>query len=187
MKNLDFRKILRMETGSVILIIFGLILILNPDFGSAAVAAVLGWVLCGAGIAGLVIGFLSWPGLGVGELVVSGLLLGAGVYLLRNPMMLASILGLLLGVLLAVQGLGAVRDALRVRARGGFWYASLVFAVITLVAGLGLIFSPLTTSRLVMTVAGIVMIACGVGNLVNHTRAEKYLNSGDGKIIDADE
>lgn len=188
MKNINWSKLIRMETGSVVLVIFGVILALNPDFGSAAVAAILGWVLIGAGAAGLLIGVLSWPGLGMGELAGSLILLAAGIYLQRNPLMLASLLGILLGVLLVGQGVGAMRDALRLKRRGGHWQPGLILAAVMLVAGLGLIFSPLTTSRLVMTVAGVVMIACGVGNLVSHYKVEQYIHGAGGNpVIDADE
>jgi hypothetical protein len=37
---MKLKKIFRFELGSVFLIIFGAILLINPDFGSAAVAAV---------------------------------------------------------------------------------------------------------------------------------------------------
>ena len=188
MKKMNWRRLFRMEIGSIALIVVGLILTLNPDFGSAALAAVLGWVLIGGGAVGLLIGILSWPGLGFGEVIGSGVLLLAGIYLLRNPLMLASLVGILLGLLLLTQGIGAVRDALRIKGYDGFWQGGLILGIVMAVVGVVLVFSPMTTSRVVMTVAGIVMIVCGVCNLVSHYRAQKYLKSaGDDSIIDAEE
>lgn len=185
--KMNLKKLFRFEVGSVFLILFGAVLLFNPDFGSAAVAAIAGWVLVGAGAAGLLIGFLSWPGLGIGELVGSGILLGAGIYLLRNPLMLASLLGILFGILLASQGLGALRDALRVKQHGGFYQLGLIMGIAMIALGAYLVLSPLSTSRFVWTVAGLVMVACGIVNLLSHRKAVRYIDDGtDDTIIDAD-
>lgn len=187
MKKINWKKLFRMEVGSIFLILFGAVLLMNPDFGSAAVAAILGWILIGGGIVGLVIGFLSWPGLGIGELVGSCILLGSGIYLLKNPLMLASLLGILLGILLASQGIGALGDALRVKRYGGTFLPGLILGVAMVALGLYLVFSPMATSRIVWTVAGLVMVACGIGNLLSHRKATKFIHSANETIIDADE
>lgn len=186
----DIKKtITRARWGSVALILIGVVLLVNPDFGSAMVAKVLGWGLVAlAGIC-LAAGVLTWPGMGFGTLGGScaGLLLG--IYILRNPLSLASILGMMLGIFLTVQGIGALADALRLRRNDQGWLGPIILAAATLILGLVLLFSPLTTSRLVMIIAGIVMIVCGVGNLVTHFRASRYIEGkgGAGSVIDADD
>lgn len=187
MSKLDYQKIFRFEAGSIFLILFGAVLLLNPDLGSAAVAAVLGWVLIGGGVVGLLIGFLSWPGLGIGELMGSGLLLASGIYLLNRPLMLAKLLGVLLGILLLAQGIGDVRDGLRVRQYGGAFRFHLITSVAMTALGAYLILSPLATSRFVWTVAGLVMVACGITNLVSHRKADKFITQAKETIIDAEE
>ena len=156
-------------------------------------SAILGWVLVGGGAAGLLIGVLSWPGLGIAELIGSIILLGGGIYLLRNPLMLASLMGILLGLLLLSQGLGALRDALQVKRYGGRYQLSLILGIGMSALGAYLILSPMATSRFVMTVAGLIMVACGITNLISHCRADKYITGSRKKIIhnpdiiDADE
>ena len=193
MNQLNLKKLFRFEVGSVFLILFGGILLLNPDFGSAAVSAILGWVLVVGGAAGLLIGVLSWPGLGIAELIGSIILLGGGIYLLRNPLMLASLMGILLGLLLLSQGMGALRDALQVKRYGGRYQLSLILGIGMSALGAYLILSPMATSRFVMTIAGLIMVACGITNLISHRRADKYITGsrkkiiGNPDIIDADE
>lgn len=184
MSKMNYKKLFRLEIGSVLLIILGIVLLLKPDFGSAAIGTIFGWFLVGGGIVGFVIGFLSWPGLGLGEIVISGALLATGVYLLNHPMVLASLLGILLGILLASQGLGALRDALRIKRHGGYFKLGLILGIGMVALGIFLIFSPLTTSRFVMTVAGIIMIVCGLSNLFCHRKATKFIAADS--IIDAD-
>lgn len=189
MKNNISKHLAQARWGSIALIVLGLVLLLFPDFGSSTVAVILAWVLMIGGSAGLLIGVLSWPAFGFGTMIGSGLVLAAGIYILRHPLSLASILGVLLGVLLTAQGLGALGDALRLRRGGGLWVPGLVLSILTMVFGLILIFSPLTSSRIVMTVVGLVLIVFGAGNLYTHFKAGSCTDSGSdkGRIIDADE
>jgi uncharacterized membrane protein HdeD (DUF308 family) len=183
MQKLNFKRLFRIEMGSVFLVLFGGILLLNPDFGSAALASILGWVLVGGGAVGLLIGFLCWPGLGLTELIGSVILLGGGIYLLRNPLVLASAVGMLLGLLLICQGFSALWDALQLKRFGGHPRLSLILGLGMGVLGIYLILSPLATSRFVMTAAGLVMVACGITNLISHYRAKKFITNSRKKII----
>ena len=182
MKNNISKHLAQARWGSIALIVLGLVLLLFPDFGSSTVAVILAWVLMIGGSAGLLIGVLSWPAFGFGTMIGSGLVLAAGIYILRHPLSLASILGVLLGVLLTTQGLGALGDALRLRRGGGLWVPGLVLSILTMVFGLILIFSPLTSSRIVMTVVGLVLIVFGAGNLYTHFKAGSCTDSGSGKL-----
>ncbi len=189
MKENISKTLSRARWGSIALILFGLVLVIYPDFGSKTVAGIIAWILMGIGILGLVVGVLSWPAFGFGTLAGSALSLVIGFYIMRSPLSLASILGVLLGALLTVQGLGALGDTLRLRRNGQLWIPGLIWSILTLVLGLILIFSPMTTSRVVMTVVGIIMILCGAGNLYTHAKVTPFIRpTGEkGKIIDADE
>lgn len=184
MRNLDWKNLLRYESGSVLMILCGVILTIKPDVASALISAVVGWVLIAAGVVALIAGFAG--GFGTGSVVTGAVLLIAGAWLHRNPLMIASVLGFVLGLLVLSQGWRAAKDAQRIKRGGGLWIPGAVLAVLELLIGLRLILSPLTVSRLVLTIAGIVMIVCGACNLVAHYKSVKYIPDSDG-IIDADE
>lgn len=177
------------QVGSVILILLGIVLLVNPDFGSIAVAKMLGWGLVAVAAICLLAGVLTWPVMGFATLAGSIVGLMLGVYILNNPLALASLLGWILGIFLVVQGLGSIGEALRLCHHGSAWRFSMVVSILTLGLGVVLIFAPLTTSRLVMIVAGVVMIVCGAGNLITHVRAARCIDRGEkqGNIIDAEE
>ena len=59
------------------------------------------------------------------------------------------------------------------------------FGVIILVAAVVLVLSPMTLSRLVFSLCGIVVLAIGAGMLVERIRNQSYLDKGDDNIIDA--
>ena len=60
------------------------------------------------------------------------------------------------------------------------------------VLGAVLLFVPLTTSRVLMTLAGLAMMGCGIFSLVIRSRTEKLLHTldaadDDPNIVDADQ
>lgn len=182
MRKLDWRALLRYESGSVLMIVFGLLLTLRPDYASGMVSAMVGWVLIGLGVAAMVLGILGKTGM---ESVVSGVvLLLVGKWLHGNPLMIASAMGILLGILALSQGWRELKNTGVTRRNGGFWIVGAVLAIVEILTGIRLILSPLLASRLVLRVGGVVMVICGLGNLSTFSRSRKYLN--DSKIIDAE-
>ena len=93
MNKFDWRGLLRNEGGSVLMIVFGVLLAMKPDLASTAVSALIGWVLILMGVALLLVGFLGRTGMGT---IASGaVLLLVGNWFHRNPLMIASVLGFL--------------------------------------------------------------------------------------------
>ena len=167
-------------------IVIGALLLTNPDFGSAVVSNILGWLLVVFGGLALVYGLLKKAGI-VWD-IVSALVVVIGGVMLWNPLMLARVLGILLGLFLAFQGLTALSAALKVRRNGGNAGAALVLAILLLVLGLVLMlmFLPLTTSRLLMTIAGIIFTASGVISLLIRAKTDRIQERNDSNIVDAD-
>jgi len=184
LRDFNWKDLLRYESGSILMILCGVILTIKPDTASALISAVIGWLLIAGGVAALIAGFAG--GFGTGSVVTGAVLLIAGAWLHRNPLMIASVLGVVLGLLVLSQGWRAVKDAQRIKRGGGFWVPGAVLAVLELLVGVRLILSPLSVSRLVLTVVGIALTAIGACNLVAHYKSVKYIPDSDG-IIDADE
>ena len=183
MKNFDWRGLLRHESGSVLMIVFGVLLTMKPDFASAVVSAVLGWVLIAVGVVLIISGCVErWN---VGRIVAGVLVLLLGNWIHRNPLMIASAIGIVLGLLVLSQGWEAAKDAQRVKRCGGMWVPGAVLAVAELLIGVRLVLSPLTLSRLVLSILGIVMVVCGACSLVAHYNSVRYIPEAD-VIIDAD-
>lgn len=174
---------------SIVLLVLGLVLLFNPDFGSATLTKILGWVLIAGGVLGIAAGIFTWPAFGIPTMALCVVALAVGIYLLNHPMALAAIAGLVLGVYIIIRGAIGLRMALRIRAAGENFKAPLVAAVILVVLGLLLILSPMATSRLIMRLIGAVMVICGVINLLSQWKNSRYIErtSGNPDIIDADD
>ena len=166
------------------MILCGVILVLKPDTASALIAVLAGWALIAAGVAALIAGFTGV--MRSGSIVSGAVLLLAGVWLHRNPLMIASVLGFVVGFVVLRQGIRAMDDAQRIKRSGGLWIPGAVLAVVELIAGVRLMLSPLSMSRFVLSVGGVVLIVCGACTLVAHWKRIRYIPQGDG-IIDADE
>ena len=188
MKNFDLKDFLRREFGSVAMIVFGALLLFEPDFGSAALSALLGWGLVAAGAIGLLVSILSKPRLSNGAILVSAVILILGIYLLDHPLMLAKVLGIAVGAVLLKFGMSNWMDAKAVQKAGGPYRGPLLISSAMNVIGLTLILSPMSTSRVIMTLAGAFLIATGIGNIVSHQRIKGYIEDRDNdpNIIDAD-
>ena len=184
MRNLDWKDFLRREGGSILTILCGVILVLKPDTASALLAAVAGWALIAVGVAALIAGFAG--DFGAGSVVTGAVLLLAGAWLHRNPLMIASVLGFVVGFLVLRQGIRAMKNAQYSKRNGGLWIPGAVLAVVEAMIGVRLMLSPMSISRLVLSIVGVVLIVIGVCNLGAHYRSIRYIPEPGG-IIDADE
>lgn len=161
--------------SSVILILIGAVLLIRPDFGSKAVTLTLGWILVIAGGIGVATSLYSRMAFGYGTMGSSLMMLLLGILILSSPMMLASLFGVVLGAYLVFSGLGSFADAGRLRRNGQGWILGMVWGAISVAVGVYLIVSPMTSSRFVMAVAGIIMIACGIGSIVTHAKLARFM------------
>ena len=183
MKKFDWRSLLRLQGGSVLMIVCGAILTVSPDSASVLICAVLGWLLIAAGAGLLVVGFVG--GMELVTIIQGAFLLVAGAWLHRNPLMIVSVLGRLLGIVALSQGWRKGMLAWQTKQYGGIWIWDAGLAALELLAGLMLIVTPLRLSRLVTTLAGLFMVICGAADLVASWKGRRYLE-GSGNIIDAD-
>ena len=184
MKGINWRSMHRSNLGSILMIVFGAVLVMNPDSASALVSAILGWGLFVVGVMLVIGGFQD--GRDGGSIGQGLLFLVVGSWLRRNPLMIAKVVGVLLGLTAVQHGWRALENAQRSKRNGGLWVPGAVLAAVELLGGVRLIFSPLSVSRVVLTIAGIAMVVCGVGELISRNREKKYI-PGTPNIIDADQ
>ena len=151
----------------ITLVILGVILIVNPDSAAALVGKLVAWLLIllatGMGLVALY-GDLSRR---VRRLIPAAIALVLGLWLLANPLFIAESLGRFLGILLALQAGGNIGSAFRRGRR------ITLLSVITLAAGVVLVLVPMTTSRIVLIICGIVVLCIGAAAL-----AERLLPEG---------
>ena len=150
----NFLYYVRRLMTPVILILLGLTLTFSPDSATTLLIRIIGWVLIAAA-AGLGVAAVAIPG-GMAGKVIGALLCGtSGLYMVMEPLALAAWFGRLIGILLLLQGIQAM---IYQRLRTG----TMLLPLLTAVVGAVLVVLPMTTSRLVFTIAGIVVLIIGV-------------------------
>lgn len=177
MKKDKIFALLYQLASPVLLIVLGAILLFRPDTASALIARLLGWVLTLVGIGFGISALVSRDGL-------AGKVLGAivcaviGGWLTANPLLLAAGIGRFLGILVAIRG---IRDVFQSRSRGH----GQILAIVTTVVGVLLTVLPMTTSRLVFSICGVVILVIGIAMLLDRLKDRRLLDDGDSNIIDA--
>ena len=170
----NLKSLLETFAAPVLTILGGLILLFSPDTATVLIATVIGWVLLIVGVLLAIDAVLGNQGLSGG--IRTGACILAGVWLIRSPMSLAVAIGKLLGVGLLVGAVSGLRRSSTGAGRG-ICIAEGVFGVVLLIA-------PLTATRTVYIVLGLIALAVGIGMLMNRLRNHDRLDSGSDGIID---
>ena len=177
MKKDNILSLLQLIATPVLLMVLGLILLIHPDSASALAAQILGWVLLAAGVVFAVSAIAGHYGT-VGKVLSAVGCFAVGMWLLRNPLLLAAGLGRLAGILLVIRGIRDILDAARRR-------CGLLSAIVTTVLGAVLIALPMTTSRVVIGLCGLLVLIVGVAILVDRLRTRRLKEPPASNIIDA--
>lgn len=177
MKKNSIPDMLYQLASPVAVTLLGLLLVVNPDSASILIARILGWGLTIVGI-GFGVAALIDRDHAVRKGITAVLFACAGGTLSAKPLLLAAWIGRLIGLLIAIRGL---RD-LMISGRYGY---SRILALITAAVGAILVVLPMTTSRLVFSLCGLVVLFIGIGMLVDRLKHRKQLPKGDDNIIDA--
>lgn len=177
MKKRDILSLLYQLATPVLLILLGLVLLVSPDSASAMIARILGWIMTLAGIGVGIFAIIDRRN-AVRKGILSVGCVCIGGWLLANPLLLAAGIGRILGILLAVRG---IRELFLSRHRGH----GQLLAIIMVVVGIVLAVLPLTTSRLVFSICGVVILLIGAAMLLDRLKDRRYLEDSDPNIIDA--
>ena len=184
---MDPRKsaLLKSLAGSLLLIALGVLLLLRPDFATATVASVLGWILIGGGAILIAVAILNWDVTGVPELVFGIVAAAAGIFIVIRPNFLASAFGIIIGLYLGFQAISTLITALKLKESGYVFVPTLVLGLVLLALALVLILVPMSLSRLLVRIVGLLMALSGLSHLVLRSRFFMSLPRQDPKIVDA--
>lgn len=178
MNNKDFFYYVRRYIGPVGMMGMGLMLSISPASATAMMIRLLGTLLTMVAV-GMAIS-LAFRSRDLG-LRIAGIVIFAvsGIFMIVRPFSLVTWFGRLIGILLIIQG---VQSLLALR----FSLGSRVLPVLTVIAGIILVFLPLGTSRLVLRLLGFGVLVLGSLTLAFRLKNEDNgPDQGDPNIIDA--
>ena len=176
MKKDKYLQMARLLLTPLVMILLGLLLLLRPDSASALVGRVIGWILVVIG-GGLVLDSILVRDAMAGRILFAAVTLAVGVWLVRNPLRLAAMVGRIAGLLILIRAAQDIVNASR-------WNCGMRYAIVSALIGAVLIVLPMTTSRLVMVLLGLVVIVLGGLMAWDRLKLGKLLSDGDDGIID---
>lgn len=177
MKKQDILSYIRLFLAPVLVILLGLILIINPDSATALISKLMGTIIILIGVGFGISAIFEKKGRAA-KATAAVVMAVAGGWLVKNPLALAAWIGRFIGVLLIID---SIQDIMELRRFGKTFLLPLILAVV----GAVLVLMPMTTSRLVFTLCGIVVLIIGVAMLLDRLRSKPRLKSAD-DIIDAE-
>ena len=178
MKRKDIWNLISTFAMPVTLVLLGAVLLLSPDSASILIAKLIGWLLCAGGVIyGIFFALLGESQKQARRFITAIACFLLGGLLLANPLLLARNLGRFLGILLAMEGGQIIFKGVGSKGLG----------VIMIFGARVLVFAPMTASRLVFSLCGLLLICIGGAELLEKLRKKK-LNPGKEKpdIIDAE-
>lgn len=179
MKKQDILSLIQLLLVPVLLILLGLILVVNPDSASALISRLLGYALVlGAICTGLTAVFVKSGRISRGIAAVTLAIVGG--WLMAHPLWLAAWISRFLGIIIAINVLPDLWYAIRQK-------RNCLFHVLAAAVGVGLILLPMTASRLVFTLCGVVVLAIGGIMFFDRIRGRRWLHEAKNpNIIDAE-
>ena len=174
MNTKKIESLLRTFGIHMLTVLGGLLLLLNPAGATALVTRVLGWLLVGAGSARLLLPVIGGRQVSGSEWVWNGICILAGLVLLSRPLILADLMGRVLGVMILVGGVQNLRDGVDGK------------DLLSILAGVILLMMPRTLTNTVLVILGVVLMIIGIANIIARARTIKRLEGHDDpNIIDA--
>ena len=176
MKKQNLSAFLSRFATPIVLIALGLVLIFCPDTASALISKVAGWGLLMAGIivAVAMVVDRNWS---VTKILTILVFVGLGRWLMAHPLAWAAWGGRIIGALVLLRG---IRDF----TQSAFTQGK-VLSALTALLGLVLLLMPMTASRMVFSLCGVVVLAVGGGMLAERIWEKKNGEDDDPNIIDA--
>ena len=166
--------------GSVIGIVIGLLLLINPTFFMLFIVVTIGIMAILFGAVAF-IKSLSTPGsigmVGGGIAVILGIL----IIVFRGALIVA--LPILIGLFLLVGAIVKISDAMSLRAAGDpNWWINLIFGVISVVFAVLLLIRPLFMQALLFRIMGAFLMIDNIGNILSKKRVYDNQNNSDNVV-----
>ena len=164
--------------SGVLMIVVGVLLFLHPVASAWAYAMIVGWILVAAAVAEIVGFCFNTQKFYAGWLLVSAIVNALlGLMLISRPGLSYDLLVTIFGLWAVVNGASDFANSFALKAiHYGDWGWLLVGAVVEIIAGLLVIFNPLSGFLAATTVIAVGFVWRGIVNLVNACKVQAGLN-----------
>ena len=165
----------------------GAALILYPDMFLQIICYVMGALFVAYGVLG-VLRCVRERMMRIGVLLMSVLAAAAGIFIITQPKTISSILPVIIGLVLLLNGIMNIRHGLGLRRfDDGAWKIVLILGIITVVFGAVILWNPYSTATLTFRLIGAALLYNGISDLIILLRMNRASKIYDGqKVIDVE-
>lgn len=176
-----------MTMTAVVCLAIGAVLLIYPDMFLQVACYVLGALFIAYGVLG-VLGCVRAHIMSMGTLIISIAAAAVGIFVITQPRTIGSILPIIIGLILLLDGLVNLRHGLGLRRFGdASWKSVVVLGVITVAFGAIILLNPYSTATVTFRLIGIALVYNGLSDVIILFRMNKaskvYENQ---KIIDVE-
>lgn len=165
MKNM-FSNFLKLSIlSSIIFILFGLLLFINPDGVITSISLIIGLILLIIGIVELVCYFkdrINYQNI----LMLSLFFIATGIILISNPNIIATIIPIFIGVCMLALGIQKIDIAMLIKGSDR-WVYILITGIITLLCGILLIVNPIKGAFIATKMIGLIIMVYSVLDIID--------------------
>ena len=153
---------------SVIAIVLGAALIVDPGISLITLGIMVGAYLILQGIILVILDIKAWRLFIPFEGMLKGILsIILGVLLINNPESIATYIGIVLGIYFIVYGFSGVKLSVALRFTGAHWIAMLIINIVYIIFGCFALYSPILSAFSLTVTIGAVLIVYAIANIVN--------------------
>ena len=165
----------------------GAALLIYPDMFLQIICYVMGALFVAYGVLGI-LRCVRDQIMRIGVLLMSVLSAAAGIFIITQPRAISSILPIIIGLILLLDGILNVRHGLGLRRfEDGAWKIVLVLGIITVLFGAVILFHPSSTATLTFRLIGAALLYNGISDLIILLRMNRAAQRYDGqKVIDVE-
>ena len=159
---------------SVVILVFGIFLFIQPDVIIHMISIVLGGIILIPGITALIdyVKNRYQPSLITGVVTII-----IGMILIVNTKLVASILPFILGIYFIVNGINRIQYALELKRQSVNYVVSLIFSILIIICGILFIVNPFGGALVITKVMGVFMILYSVLDLTNSIIIKMEINA----------
>jgi len=151
--------------GALIALVAGGAILAWPGGASTVIALIFGLYFLIRGLVRVAVGIFG-PGLTGGgralSIVLGILLIVVGVFAFKSPAGILEILGILIGIMWIIDGIATLVESGRGSSRG----IAITLGVISLIAGVAVLFVPATAVDVLIVLGGVFLIVIGVAQAI---------------------
>lgn len=182
---------------SILLILVGLLLLIQPGHSLNTICRVLGLIVLVVGVVEVFIGFAARNTMtGNTNMIIGAIVALVGIVIVSRPDGLVSLLPFVAGVVITTHGITSlIKSVQLVGTKDKYWWVGLIFSLVSVGFGLLLVFKSYEAAEFTARIAGLFLLYSGGSHLwilyrkakaAKIRKQEETALDVDAKIVDAE-